>query len=520
MKIFKKAVLLLMIVFLFTSCASILNPRYQKVEIKTPVSDEMTINEEKPEIKAGKVLLKRDYEVKRIRLVKEGMKDINIAVRPYKLSPLYIFSWVPFGVLFFPPFMDFMPKAYDYDRVIEITDTFCVIPKRQEDSKYLKINKLGIDVEANNIKVRSIDYNQYIKEGISTEAKAVDDAEDVKFEQSVFSGFMNDLLKERGYIDTTKKALKTSFLNDMYIDASIKGYTVNIIGSKHSSSYLRSTDIMFLELIIDWKLLDYYKTPVFEYTTESKSGHFHEPTKKFADLFNPSFEDALDRGFIEFVSKSKVQELLNDRSDIETELAYDDYIIKKPKNTVATLSESVNASVTVKTADSHGSGFFISEDGYIITNYHVISDTSKKYTVVLYDGTEFENAEIVRHSKIHDLALLKIDTSGLIAFSLSEGENNKVPLASDIFAVGTPTAEDLNQTISKGIVSGYRTKGETNLIQVDASINSGNSGGALINADAVVVGVVASKLFGFSIEGVAFGIPSYLIFEKLKIKYE
>lgn len=84
--------------------------------------------------------------------------------------------------------------------------------------------------------------------------------------------------------------------------------------------------------------------------------------------------------------------------------------------------------------------------------------------------------------------------------------------------MGTPTAEDLSQTISKGIISGIRkTDGDKKLIQTDASINAGNSGGAIIDKDGLVIGVVSSKLKGFGIEGVAFGIPSYEIFERLKI---
>ncbi|MEL6733518.1 MAG: trypsin-like peptidase domain-containing protein, partial [Bacteroidota bacterium] len=83
-----------------------------------------------------------------------------------------------------------------------------------------------------------------------------------------------------------------------------------------------------------------------------------------------------------------------------------------------------------------------------------------------------------------------------------------------------PKSIELGQTLSRGIISGERKVGENKLLQIDASINSGNSGGPIISADGKLVGIVNSKLIGLGIEGIAFGTPAYKLMEFLKIEVE
>jgi S1-C subfamily serine protease len=177
------------------------------------------------------------------------------------------------------------------------------------------------------------------------------------------------------------------------------------------------------------------------------------------------------------------------------------------------LPKSIKSTVTIKSKDAFGSGFIISNDGYIITNYHVVSEP-ENLRVRLNNEKEYD-ADIIRVSKIYDLALIKIEANDLIPFSINNSK--EIEVATEIYAVGTPTAEDLSQTISKGIISGIRKSGDSKLIQTDASVNSGNSGGPIIDKNGVVLGVVSSKLKGFGVEGVAFGIPAYEVLDRLKL---
>lgn len=170
------------------------------------------------------------------------------------------------------------------------------------------------------------------------------------------------------------------------------------------------------------------------------------------------------------------------------------------------------------TATATGSGVIITDDGYILTNNHVVSSSSSssyyqvsqatKITVTLYnDSTEYE-ATIVGSDEQTDLAVLKIEKSGLTAAEL--GNSDTVQVGEFAMAIGNPLS--MESTVTTGIISAKdRTITSENVtytvIQTDAAINSGNSGGALINAEGKVIGINTLKLSGSGIEGIGFAIP-------------
>ena len=171
------------------------------------------------------------------------------------------------------------------------------------------------------------------------------------------------------------------------------------------------------------------------------------------------------------------------------------------------------------TATATGSGIIISEDGYILTNNHVVSSSESeayyqvseatKVTVTLFnDDTEYE-ATIVGTDEETDLAVIKIDATGLTPAEFADSDSIKV--GEFAMAVGSPLG--LQSTITCGVVSAVNrevtdTDGKTyTLIQTDAAINSGNSGGALVNSEGKVIGVNTLKLTGDDVEGMGFAIP-------------
>ena len=159
---------------------------------------------------------------------------------------------------------------------------------------------------------------------------------------------------------------------------------------------------------------------------------------------------------------------------------------------------------------SSGSGFVITQDGYIVTNHHVISGASS-VTVTMYDGTEYP-ATVVGSDSDYDVAVLKIDATGLQPVTLGSSEDVKV--GDTVLAIGNPLGE-LTFSMSQGIVSccdrAINVDGTPfNMIQVDASINPGNSGGPLMNLYGEVVGIVSAKYSSYSdttVEGLGFAIP-------------
>ena len=173
------------------------------------------------------------------------------------------------------------------------------------------------------------------------------------------------------------------------------------------------------------------------------------------------------------------------------------------------------------TATASGSGIIISDDGYILTNNHVVSSSTSesnsyyqitdagKVTVTLFgDETEYE-AKIVGQDEQTDLAVIKIEKTGLTKADFADSDSVKV--GEFAMAVGNPV--NMDSTVTTGIVSAVNRKitdsdGKTyTCIQTDAAINSGNSGGALVNSEGKVIGINTLKLSGTGIEGIGFAIP-------------
>lgn len=195
----------------------------------------------------------------------------------------------------------------------------------------------------------------------------------------------------------------------------------------------------------------------------------------------------------------------------------------QPSIVAITVEYSVNSifNRTPSTATARGSGIIISEDGYILTNNHVINSSSSnnnsfyeigkanKVTVKLYnDDTEYPG-EIIGTDSQTDLAVIKIDKTDLTAAEL--GDSDSVQVGEFSMAIGSPLG--LDNSVTAGIVSAVNREVSDEdgnkyvAIQTDAAINSGNSGGALVNSKGQVIGVNTLKLSGTSVEGIGFAIP-------------
>lgn len=163
---------------------------------------------------------------------------------------------------------------------------------------------------------------------------------------------------------------------------------------------------------------------------------------------------------------------------------------------------------SVFAAYGQGSGIIMTEDGYIITNAHVIQDAELAIIVRLNDGTEY-NATVVGSDKKSDVAVIKINATGLTPAQF--GDSSKLSLGEQVVALGSPAG--LECSVTTGVVSGMNrmvqlesTSISMNCIQIDAAINPGNSGGALFNMWGQVVGITSSKIEGLEFENVGFAI--------------
>ncbi len=173
-------------------------------------------------------------------------------------------------------------------------------------------------------------------------------------------------------------------------------------------------------------------------------------------------------------------------------------------------TESISTSIFMQqyVTDGAGSGVILSEDGYIVTNYHVIEGVSK-VTVKTYDGQSYA-ASFVGADKSNDLAVIKIDASALT--SVQFADSDAIVVGQKAIAIGNPLGS-LGGTVTEGIISALdreiNINGQPmNLLQTSAAINPGNSGGGLFDENAKLVGIVNAKSTGSEIEGLGFAIPA------------
>ncbi|MBR3172634.1 trypsin-like peptidase domain-containing protein [Candidatus Saccharibacteria bacterium] len=188
--------------------------------------------------------------------------------------------------------------------------------------------------------------------------------------------------------------------------------------------------------------------------------------------------------------------------------------VSKSVVSIVTSTKSTNFFGQSYDSSAAGTGIIVSEDGYILTNKHVISGATKA-TVVLDDGTSYEDVEIVATDPLNDIAFLKINgVSGLTSATL--GDSKTISVGQQVIAIGNALGQYQN-TVTSGIISGigrsvtasdesgYNTETLTDMIQTDAAINSGNSGGPLVNAAGQVIGINTAT--SSSAENMGFAIP-------------
>jgi S1-C subfamily serine protease len=174
-----------------------------------------------------------------------------------------------------------------------------------------------------------------------------------------------------------------------------------------------------------------------------------------------------------------------------------------------------DATVLLKTDRGFGSGFFLGGEGLVLTAAHVVEGGGID---VKERNGKVTRAKIVRVSRTHDVALLSIAGSDQRSFPCLQLETSAKQPGTDVYAIGAAASEDLAFSLTRGIVSGLRTVSDTRLIQTDASVSPGNSGGPLLDKQGRVVGVVSRKLAGEAVEGVGFGVAIEEALAALKLQ--
>ena len=191
--------------------------------------------------------------------------------------------------------------------------------------------------------------------------------------------------------------------------------------------------------------------------------------------------------------------LATQKSSFEQQISY---LKASTQDFSGVIENSIKGVVSVTTDKSTGTGFIITSNGYIVTNYHVIQGGTK-INVYLYDRTLIP-AELVGYDDVHDIALLKIAGNKYVPLDL--GDSGSLQVGNKVVAIGNPLG--LSFSVSEGIVSALHRTGPNGLplyIQTDVSLNPGNSGGPLIDINGNVIGINNFKVsnaanLGFALE--------------------
>lgn len=507
--------LLMVPTIMLSSCASILNSKQQKLNIVTEhatakvyVNGELAGEGEQVEAK-----LTRDMKVQQLKVEQAGFKPEYKVAFQTKKSPLYIMSWIPFAVLLYPPFYDSGSKSFDYKKEnIVVKPALNIVPRKEKD-KYIFLKNTSFNVNKEDLVFKTYNshnkYNKGKKESEISKGKS-----DLKLDNTIFSDAIADVLKKHGYTDTTRSVLQNK-TNTIYLGAEVNNIQFSDIHN-YKGQFRQNYSVG--EVTINWTFYDVYGQKKFQRSTVSKSGEFSsnfydEPQ----DYIEVILEDAITASFFEVLKADEVQKLLKEEQ-VEKP-SFTPLAIKRNNESslVKTISEAQNATVTLKNKDGHGSGIVIDNEGYILTNFHVVANQEQNTTVILKGGEEIP-CTVVRVNEYADLALLKVNKKFNSSFKLPTAAEYSAGM--DVFAIGTPNSIELGQTLSKGIISGIRNNKDSEWIQTDVSVNPGNSGGALIDRDGRLLGVVNSKVTGFGIEGIAFCIPAYKVSQFLSLSLE
>lgn len=474
-----------------------------KVESKlNNFTDSYLITVEKPGYKTNTMPVFRT-RFNKLKLVDMGfpfLADVFLLTNG-RLSEKQVVSLLFFGTLGWSGVLAGPWKVYPKELKVPMIEK---LPKRRENERKLLVEKIKILLEEGDYRhIYFSDYKSYVQ-GRSLHKTSRN--ESLKNDNhAYFRDKLNYQLFQYAYLDTSRHMAFN--LNDK-LKLRVEVNQVNEITAGNLSR---------IEVLTDWKLLNIVGDEVLvqEKLPSKSNWKIYDAGDK--EYLTELTAEALNFSMIDFIKNEKVRNYLDMRNN-SFEGEYNRWPVISLLNEshqIGSIEEALSSVVTVKTSNGHGSGFFISEEGYIITNFHVTGN--KPYvSIVLADGTQLEG-KLIRANPVVDLSLIKVEGVKIPALPVITDIKK---IGSEVFAVGTPDDMEFSQTVTKGIISGKRMINDVIYIQTDVKINPGSSGGALINQEGAVLGVVNAKLMGKGIEGIGFAISAENIEEALKISFD
>lgn len=377
--------------------------------------------------------------------------------------------------------------------------------KRGDGDKYITADDISFQLEEGDITEEYFKSEQAMKKKKSTSTSA---NEDEIIESSYeLKGLLLEYLVELNYLDTTDRFFP-DYKNSLHLDMVVEELHMRLIKPGRSSPIT----VAYIELVSEFTLKSHYGKELLKKTVtqeERLQGSYNfEEGNVFVNLIEASA--------YEFIFDEEVQALVTSKEyfDLEDEASFEPISINSKLGS-ANPVDWKDGVATIISDEGHGSACVISEDGYLITNFHVVGQ--KDMVKVKFSNGDVTTGIVVRKQPDCDLALVKVNNTGLKFLPVA-----KVPtdFGDAVYVLGTPADTLLANSLFKGVLSGKRNFDGATYLQTDAKVNLGNSGGALLNANGELIGVVSSKYVGYGIEGIGFAIPAEEIQNKLKVEFK
>ncbi|NQV52744.1 MAG: trypsin-like peptidase domain-containing protein [Flavobacteriales bacterium] len=551
--------LILMTSFLLTSCATLISGSKQGVRINTNVPEAVLLIDDEMEVQSGETVKLSRKKRHALEVAMEGYEKVeydftrrinplvwgNMVLFPvamltgivlasqkttyidnsipgdpieyeeYKEPQFTIglltasFSWlipaIPFGV-------DALTGAmYRIDKEVNVELYKLPAPFNPDEVITTQVNRVNIKIDPGT-KIGGM----HNKRGTVFS--------DINWEQSVNVSFedlqvqanndMNDLGLNIPGLRNLNEEMPQSGRESYLIEAEIKRLDYDIymetISSYHTDCELETT----------WRVL-HPKTKKIEYFTTIKSKGSAQAdggaTPVYRALRHSIYSLGMDPAFRELMKKDGSTPIAANQEGEgsgSSGVALSSNSREKLYGISEIAAEHKDAVVTILNNAGHGSGFVVTEDGYIMTNAHVV-DGFNDLKVKFANGFSF-TPEVVSIDVDVDVALLKVPGDGYPYLTMTTTQPD---LGEEILVIGTPAQEDLSQSVSRGVVSGIRLIDGRKMIQTDAGISPGNSGGPMFDMYGQVVGIVTSKIIGGGVEGIGFGIPSSEVIKSLGVTF-
>lgn len=450
-----------------------------------------------------------------VTTTRSGYKTKSTVVQPKQFDPVVLVTAIPAAMVFFAnganatgdfvtygviAGLDYWIAGKMHKRRFEV-DGMDKLPTSQFEDIYVRMRTELDSLRYENVKVVFCrNYDEWLKR------------------DRVFTSMREDFLDEPPYwLDQTLDDLGYMNFQSDIINNYDKNLSVDVKVLDAQEFRVKNFGTS-MKLNVRYTFSDLYGNALSFVDVQSESALFSSGYFYSEYQSSLAMRDALINGLSDALKSDEFTALYNRTREAfnNAYLKGDATNVKAPIESRPDFQNMANAQITIDGDGYHGSGCLISPDGLAITSHRVVG-TKKEVEVIFSNGAR-KKAKVIKRDPVSNIVLLSSDTTGVSSLKLSKGTSGRT--GESVYCVGSPVNKALSQSISSGIVSGYRQQNGVVFIQTDAKVSNGNNGSPLIDQNGYVVGIVNEKYLGIALEGLSFAVSAEDIIKGLNLNTE